>query len=270
MKILITGATGRVGSHLVRQLAEHHHVAATGRTVHPRTQGRVTWHRADLADPQPWTALLDDVDAAFLFPAFGHTHHFIDAATEVGLQKLVLLSSGAVNDIQNSLIKTVHAQVEDQAEASGIPTVRVRPTVFMANDLAWLPAIRSGAPVPLAYPDASMPAVAEQDIAAVAATCLTQHVDRDTYELTGPQSLTQLERLEVLTKHTTGAPASWTDITDNAERDGLPDMPGPPGEYLLRNLARSSNTPVPPTEDVHDVLGRAAIGYRVWAMGAAV
>lgn len=105
MKILITGATGRVGSHLVRQLAEHHHVAATGRTVHPRTQGRVTWHRADLADPQPWTALLDDVDAAFLFPAFGHTHHFIDAATEVGLQKLVLLSSGAVNDTQNSLIK---------------------------------------------------------------------------------------------------------------------------------------------------------------------
>ncbi|MET9735204.1 NAD(P)H-binding protein [Streptomyces sp. NPDC006458] len=269
MKILITGATGRVGSHLVRQLAEHHHIAATGRTVHPRTQGRVTWHRADLADPQLWTALLDDVDAAFLFPAFGHTHHFIDAATEVGLQKLVLLSSAAVNDTQNSLIKTVHAEVEAQVEASGIPTVRVRPTVFMANDLAWLPAIRSGAPVPLAYPDASMPAVAEQDIAAVAATCLTQHVDRDTYELTGPQSLTQLERLAVLTKHTTGAPAFWTDITDNAERDGLPDMPGPPGEYLLRNLARSSHTPVPPTEDVHEVLGRAAIDYRVWATGAA-
>ncbi|ALG08230.1 SDR family oxidoreductase [Kibdelosporangium phytohabitans] len=168
------------------------------------------------------------------------------------------------------MIKTVHAEIEAQAEASGIPTVRVRSTIFMANDLAWLPAIRRGIPVPLAYPDASMPAVAEQDIAAVAATCLNQQVDRDTYELTGPQSLTQLERLEALTKHATGTRASWTDITGNAERDGLPNMPGPPGEYLLMNLARSSRTPVPPTGDVREVLGRAAVDYRTWVTGATV
>lgn len=269
MRILVTGASGRVGRHVVHELAQHHQLTATGRSPQPPTQASstssVAWHQADLADPTPWPALLEGIDAAFLFPAFGHTQDFIEAAVEAGLPKLVLLSSGAVGDSEDSLIKAVHAEIETQAAASGIPTVRVRPTVFMANDLSWLSTIRSGAPVPLAYPEAAMPAVAEQDVAAAIATCLTRRVDRDSYEVTGPRSLTQIERLEILTHHVTGARARWTDITETAERNGLPEMPGPPGEYLLKNLARSSREPFPPTPDIPQILGREGTDYTTWA-----
>lgn len=272
MRILITGASGRVGRHVVTQLAKHHQLTATGRSAqsptHVGNASGVAWHQADLADPMPWPALLHGIDAAFLFPAFGHTQDFIKAAIEAGLPKLVLLSSGAVSDSDDSMIKAVHAEIEAQAAASGIPTVRVRPTVFMANDLVWLQTIKSGALVPLAYPEAAMPAVAEHDIAAVIATCLTQQVDRDIYEVTGPRSLTQIERLEILTKHVTGTRARWTDITETAVRNGLPGMPGPPGDYLLKNLARASHEPVPPTPNIPQILGRDAIDYTTWAAKA--
>lgn len=76
--------------------------------------------------------------------------------------------------------------------------------------------------------------------------------------------MTQLERLDVLTRHLTGAPAQWTDITQTAMRDGLPDMPGPPGDYLLRNLASASREPDPPTTDVAQLLGRDATHYTSW------
>ncbi|WP_137826856.1 NAD(P)H-binding protein [Brevibacterium sp. 2SA] len=264
MKILITGASGRVGGHVTRFLADSHEVTATTRSYPPRGAHQVAWRKADLADPEPWTALLNDVDAAFLFPAFGHTQHFIDAATRVGLPKLVLLSSGAVSDSDDSMIKSVHADIEEQARASGVATVRVRPTVFMANDLAWLPAVKSGEAVPLAYPHAAMPAVAEQDIAAVIAACLTQDVDSEIYDVTGPQSLTQVERLQIIANHVTGADARWADITDDAERDGLPGMPGPPGEYLLRNLARAADEPAPVSFNVQRILGREALDYTRW------
>lgn len=264
MKILVTGATGHVGTHVVRELAASHDVIATGRTVIPHTSNRLTWQQADLADATPWPRLLEDVDAAFLFPAFGHTQSFIDAATETGLPKLVLLSSGAVSDVEDSMIKAVHAEIEDQALASRVPCVRVRPTAFMANDLAWLPAIRKGESVPLPYPHAAMPVVAEQDIAAVIARCLTHDVDGDIYEVTGPRSLSQVERLQILARHITDTDANWTDITDEAEQNGLPSMPGPPGEYLLRNLQRAANVPVPPTREVPGLLGRSAMDYAAW------
>ncbi|ONK09581.1 putative NADH-flavin reductase [Streptomyces sp. MP131-18] len=88
MRILITGGSGRVGGHVARQLAENHQVTATGRSLKPQNSDQATWRQADLADPEPWPSLLGGVDAAFLFPAFGHTQHFIDAAAQAGLRKL--------------------------------------------------------------------------------------------------------------------------------------------------------------------------------------
>lgn len=270
MRILITGATGRVGHHVVRHLADHHTVTAVARTSATRLPDGVTWRAADLADPEPWPALLKDVDAALLFPAFGHTHHFIDAAKAADLQKLVILSSMAVSDLDDSAIKAAHAKIEEQAAKADILTHRVRPTVFMANDLAWLSAIKRGTPVPLAHPFAAMPAIAEQDIAAVIASCLTRDIHGITHEITGPQTLTQLERLHMLTEAATGARSKWTDITADAERHGLPHMPGPPGHYLLRNLALASEEPVQPTSHVEDLLGREGLDYATWARTSAL
>ncbi len=268
MRMLITGASGRVGRQVVRLLADRHQIIATGRGTRPHDlPQRAEWRQADLADSTPWPRLLDRVDAAFLFPVFGHTQGFLVAAAEANLDRLVVLSSGAVEDVEPSMIKAVHTEIEDEAVATGIPTVRVRPTIFMANDLGWLPVIEANRAVPLAYPHASMPAVAEQDIAAVIAGGLTGNVSTGAYAITGPRSMTQVERLEVLSRKVSGAPARWSDLTAAAEHHGYPGVPGPPGEYLLRNLREATRDPVPPTNALPRVLGRSALDYVAWVDG---
>jgi len=62
--VLLTGATGFVGRHVLRRLA-----AGGGRIVAtaspegilPAVEGRVDWHRADLTDPQAAVAVMEDV-----------------------------------------------------------------------------------------------------------------------------------------------------------------------------------------------------------------
>lgn len=267
MNILVTGATGRVGTHVVQALIDKAHVTATSRS--PRTGGsadqpHLAWVQADLADPQPWRTLLEGADAAFLFPAFGQTQPFIDAARDTHLPRLVLLSSGAAADDEDSFIKTAHLTIEQQATDAGINTIRIRPTVFMANDLAWVDAIHAGVPVPLPYPAAAMPVIAEQDIAAAVAACLLTQPDRDTFHVTGPQTLTQADRLDALTRHLTGHDATYRDSTEQARRHGLPGMPPPAADYLLRNLAAATKRPIAATNDVTELLGRPAMSYSTW------
>lgn len=268
MKILITGATGRVGRHVLEEVAPNADVTATTRATPPATalarRAECTWQQADLAAPTPWRALLDGVDAAFLFPAFGQTQHFIDAARDTGLPRLVLLSSGAAADLDDSFIKAAHVTIEQQAAHAGINTIRIRPTVFMSNDLAWVDSIRANDTIPLPYPSAAMPVIAEHDIAAAISSCLLVQPDRDTYHLTGPQSLTQVDRLEALSRHVTGRAASHRDATEQARQHGLPGMPPQAGEYLLRNLAAAAHTPARPTADFTELLGRAPMSYSGW------
>lgn len=71
-----------------------------------------------------------------------------------------------------------------------------------------------------------------------------------------------------MANHVIGTDAQLVDITDDAERNGLPGMPGPPGEYLLRNLAHAAHEPVPATSDVQRILGREALDYSSWVQEA--
>ena len=55
MKILVTGATGFLGRHVLMALAQRHEVLATARQVTGAREPRVTWIRADLSRPaDPW------------------------------------------------------------------------------------------------------------------------------------------------------------------------------------------------------------------------
>ncbi|MDJ0363419.1 NAD(P)H-binding protein [Rhodococcus sp. H29-C3] len=264
MKILVTGATGRVGRQLVEELAGHEVIATTSKQTPPDVVDGRRWLQADLSDPTPWPRLIQNCDAAFLFPAFGHTQAFIDAAARVGLPKLVLLSSGAVSDQEQSFIKAIHSEIEHSARSSGTPTITIRPTVFMSNDLQWVQAIRAQEPVRVAFPEAAMPAIAEHDVAAAIATCLTHDAGTDVFEVTGPRTLTQIDRLEILAEKYTSRRVPWTDITDEARTNGYPGMPGPPGDYLLRNLADAAATPVPSTDVFEQLVGRPGLDYADW------
>lgn len=140
--ILVTAATGRLGHHVVDALTgQGHHVHAASRlSVQPASERHVTWNQGDIRNPESLRSALKHVDALFLFPVFGGCDGFIRLAHDAGVKRIVLLSSAAVTDSQPNPIGRAHRQIEEVIEASGLEWNFVRPTVFMANDLAWEPA----------------------------------------------------------------------------------------------------------------------------------
>src|SRR5690349_10351078 len=91
--ILVTGATGQVGRHLVSELlSAGHRVRALSRT--PETANlpeAVDVIAGDFGGELP-AGLFKDVDAAFVFAADGAAS-FVEAAAAAQVPRLVLLSS---------------------------------------------------------------------------------------------------------------------------------------------------------------------------------
>lgn len=272
LMILLTGATGRVGTALRLRLAE-----TTGRDIHATTrqpvstlQGcdPVTWHRVDIAEPEPLERLLGPSTNVFLFPVFENYQPLIHLATQRKVARIVLLSSGAVTDPVSNPIGTAHRAIEEELERSGVTWTFLRPTVFMANDLAWSPAIAAGRPVELVYPSAAMAPVAEYDIADMAAHALTHdHLAYQAVDISGPATLSQIDRLQILSQ-ALKRPILSREVSEPQAAEALAEhIPQPAVDYLLMNLRRAAQHPVAPVNNstMERVLGRSRYTYAQWA-----
>jgi uncharacterized protein YbjT (DUF2867 family) len=201
--ILVTGATGNVGRNVVAQLVAGGlevraltRDPARARTYLPEGVEVVA---GDLTRPETLPAALTGVERAFLFPVHGHLHDFLEIGRRQGLERVVLLSSSSVTQEPPNAIGTWHAESEAAVAASELSWTFVRPGAFMTNDLRWMPQIESGGVVRAPYGQAAMAPIDERDIAAVAVAALLQdgHAGQ-AYTLTGPESLTQVERVAIL------------------------------------------------------------------------
>jgi nucleoside-diphosphate-sugar epimerase len=114
--VLVTGATGFVGRHLVPGLAEHHDVVAVARPGRdlPELGAAVQWLECDLAGGPSRTALPDRVDAIVHLAQSAHykafperaddvfainveaTFRLLDYARDVGASHFVFASTGGV------------------------------------------------------------------------------------------------------------------------------------------------------------------------------
>ncbi|MFJ8713120.1 NAD(P)H-binding protein [Streptomyces violaceus] len=199
MTILVTGAAGHVGRNIVRQLVE------TGHDVRALTRGsrsgafpqRVRVHEGDLTRPQTLTGALEGVDALFLFPVAATAEEVVGLAEAAGVQRIVVLSSGAVT---SGFDTDFHLPVEQAVESSGLEWTHVRPGEFAMNKLAlWGPPIRAERVVRDPFPDAAWFPVHERDIADVALLALTEESHAgQAYTLNGPELLTHRRQVKLI------------------------------------------------------------------------
>src|SRR5690349_4197989 len=164
--ILVTGATGNVGRKVLEALlAGGHAVRALSRSPQDAVwPAEVDIVGGDLSDPAALDAALAGVDSVFLFAAPGTGPTFVAAARRAGVRRVVLLSSGAVDDDadeQDGPIAAYHAEIERALRGSGLAWTFLRPDVFAANSLMWAGQTRGGDVIRGAYAGAASAPVHE-------------------------------------------------------------------------------------------------------------
>lgn len=211
-RILVTGATGTVGKHLLTALARagqpvvaaarggerHREPRGGGPNAHRADTGaRVAWVRFDYDDPSSWPQALQAVDRVFLVrpPAVADVRAgmlpFLEAARSSGVRHVVLLSVQGADRIP----VVPHARLERWLRGSGLGWTFVRPSFFIQNLTGvHAPDIAAGR-LPLPAGKGRTAFVDARDVALVAAAVLSDLEAHDgrVWTPTGPQALTYEE-----------------------------------------------------------------------------
>ncbi|WP_336212168.1 NAD(P)H-binding protein [Nonomuraea sp. LPB2021202275-12-8] len=266
-RILVTGATGNVGRHVVTRLAEAGlRVRALVRDpARARLPEGVEVVRGDLTAPETLAPALDDVEIVFLvWPGFAaKTAQPVIDLIAAHARRIVYLSAH-VSDTDEPV--TFHQELERSIRHSGLNWTFLRPGGFAANTLGWADQIREGV-VRWPYGRASRALIHERDIAAVAVHVLTSAGHGGAaYALSGPERLTQAEQVAVIGE-VIGREVRWEDQPPQEARERLLAAWGD-ATFVDGALAAWStfvDTPEEVTDTVEKLLGRPALTFRQWA-----
>ena len=235
--ILVTGATGRTGSEVVKELiAKGEQVRALVRDPERAEAIRgpgVELLVGDLEKPETWDAALNGVDNAFLLspegPQMAELHgKFAEAANNAGVRHLVRMSILVANPDSPLAIGKWHGEADQNVANSGIPYTIIRPAYFMQNIIGSARMIAMEGAFPGAMGDGKVGVIDTRDIGNVAATILTSDGhEGKTYPLTGPESLSQGELAgklsAVLGKEVKYVNVSQADAKSGMMAMGMPD-----------------------------------------------
>jgi uncharacterized protein YbjT (DUF2867 family) len=237
--VLVTGASGTVGSALVDLLVEAGVRVRAG--VHSpdaavTSSDTVETVEIELGEPATLEPAFEDVDRAYLLTPFvpdqsALVENLVAAAVAADVSHLVRQSAlGAGRDDPPYTLAADHREGERLVEASGIPFTHLRPTSFMQNVLNDAETIREKDAI---YNPVSEPVsfVDGRDVAAVAAAVLTgDGHDGAAYPITGPEAITFGRMAEVLSE-VLGREITHVQVSMDDARTGLVEA-GMPAELV--------------------------------------
>ena len=266
-RILVTGATGGVGRHVLAGLVERgHRVRALVRDPDaadlPMTVEKVG---GDLAEPATLDGALDGVESVFLlwpfFSAAG-APAVVDKIARRAAHVVYLSAEGAAEDP-----KSFWAAVEGEIQTSGVSWTFLRPTGFAKNTLEWADQVRAGV-VRAPHGQAARSLIDERDIAAVAVRALTEdgHAGA-TYVLTGPETVTRAEQVRLIGE-AIGRPVRWE---EQSSQDARPELIALFGDEEFADRALDAwaglvRRPERVTSTVAELTGAPARTFRQWAI----
>ena len=285
--ILVTGATGHVGSELVAQLAsppdsDSATIPDTARSIRAMTRRpqatsvpptvEVVYGDAD--DRASLDAAFAGVDAAFLMsaqpvgsaPRPTHDIALAAAAERAGVRhvvKLSVLDGGASDDP----IGAWHRQAEAAVTDGGFDWTLLRPGRFASNALQWVPMIRRGDTV--AIPFGTWPAapIDPADVAAVAVAAFMSDRHRGAaYRLSGPQVLTPEDELRILGENL-GRSLRFVEPPAEAARAQMIKygMPEPVADAVIARVLSDDGSGAEVLPTVASILGRPPATFAHWA-----
>jgi uncharacterized protein YbjT (DUF2867 family) len=224
--ILVIGATGTVGSEVVRQLLARgvrpRVIERNPRPACPRAAHAADRVIGDLDRPECLPRALAGIDRVFLLTRqtsrqLDQELAVVEAAAAAGIEQVVKLSVFCADEESPLQIARQHRTAERALERSGVGYTVLRPPFFMQNLLRM---VRGGV-LHSAARDGRVAMIDARDIAGAAVTALTRpgHTGR-TYTLTGPEALTFDDVATVLTTQI-GRPVRHVRVPPDGLRAGL-------------------------------------------------
>jgi uncharacterized protein YbjT (DUF2867 family) len=198
--VLITGATGRVGSALLDRLSDADvdlrvlsHDESKAQSL--RNRG-VEVIQGDFLTPETLGPALDQVTAVFLATPIHpeqitQATNVIEAARNSGTApRIVRLSVHQASHQAPTRNSRQHAVIEDALASSGLPYTVLRPQSFMQNTLMAASTVATQGKIYQPMKDGRLGMIDARDIGAVAARVLTEEGhDGQIYTLTGPAAI---------------------------------------------------------------------------------
>ncbi|WP_425833050.1 NAD(P)H-binding protein [Streptomyces fractus] len=269
--ILVTGATGNIGSALLKELRARGVGPLRGltrdasRTVFPEGTESV---EGDLAEPASLKSVLQGVRSLFLVPRLGSDADILEAARQAGVEHVVLVSSITVETHPHLGPAGENLAVEQLLKASGMAWTVLRPTQFASNSLMWAASIRGHETVHAPYAETALPTIHPADIASVARVALTEPDHRGrTYALTGPEPVTARQQVEAIAT-ALGREVAFAEISREQARAQMAAVFGPEAaEAVLDVTGGDVNHELLMVRDtVSQVTGMPAHTFQQWAL----
>ena len=230
--ILLTGSTGSIGLSLAKLLSQRGipYRGMVRDVAKASTLGLVgaEWVQGDFQDPASLHPALDGIDRVFLLaPPVENIDRieaaFLDIAAACGVRHVVNLSAvGAGIDVPHRFGQW-HGRTEQYLRESQMDFTILRPNFFLQNLLTMTAMVQQGT---LYVPagEGKAPFVDVRDIAAVAASCLTEtgHEGK-IYEVTGPISIGYSDIAATLSQ-VLGRTINYVDIPVAAAKSSMLEM----------------------------------------------
>lgn len=265
-RILVTGATGKLGREIVRILHEN------GETVRAAT--RFPTEAASLFDDacevvemdydstETWDNAVQWVDRLFLMPppfdphAFETLAPFLDWAVASGVARVVLLSAMGVNRAPDLALH----RLEQHLAGLGVSDTALRPNLYMQNLSSGLvlDSIRQEGRIEVCAPTGRVSFVDAADVARVAARALTQNAfDGITVTLTGAEAV-GFEEIADRISAVAGRSITFDAVTPERMREILiaahwPAASADVAVAMFESIERGEREPV--THDLPELLG---------------
>jgi uncharacterized protein YbjT (DUF2867 family) len=236
---LVTGATGTVGSEVVKQLSKvgpNYNVKAGVHSIKNAKKiqqyDRVKPVQIDYDKLKGLESAFKDVDKLFLLThpspkTVEHESNLITEAKKSGIKHIVKQSIMRADPKADVEAMRLHRQTEKMIEESGIPYTFLRPNEFMQGFINFQgTTIKSNNAFYMPAEDAAVSFVDARDIGAVAVKALVdgdKHYNK-TYMVTGPEALSYHQAADILSS-ATGKKIDYVNISDEEARGGM-NYPG--------------------------------------------
>lgn len=274
-KILVTGASGNIGSNIVKELNKSgadFYQAVTSKNKQDLSAKKIF---VDYSNKESLAEAFKEMDTLFLLfpmiePMVGFAKNAVTAAKHSGIKHIVRSSGAGANSSLDLKMPKIQGTIDELIINSGLDYTLTKPASFMQNFVSFYASDIKNSIVFSSTGQGKVGWTDVRDIAAVNATVLQNPKTYSNQELTitGPENLSFGEAVDIISK-TIGREVNYIDVAEKSAIDAMEGMGLP--QFIIE-MTSSLNKIIKAghaegvTDTVESITGRRPITFNQFAL----